>query len=369
MTELRIVRAEGEPFERGRQVGRGFRDLIERSVDFYLRYLARRGLEGAALERALAPYLARAREVLPGFVAQMDGMAEGAKVPPIAIHAANAFEELESLVTASARTDPSAPTGHIEHCSTFAVVDPGTTILGHDEQWLAGDAGCVGIVVEVMPSGTTLVSPTVPVFLPAVGMNGSGCAIGVMSLSAADDGVGVPRVLASRHALEAVDRSDAIRRASLPGRAGGYAYLFAFRGGRALADVQGRVRGDAFVIETTGRRHAVVEGPGPHTNHYLSPELVEVGSEPSPGSRARLERLRELLVEAPPQTPEEAMRVLADHGSSPEAICVHAAPALGDEAGAVIFSMVCDVEEGRMWVAPGNPCESAYQEVDLTGIL
>jgi isopenicillin-N N-acyltransferase-like protein len=366
VSDLRVVRAEGEPFERGRQIGRGFRDLIERSVDFYLGYFARRGLEGTALEYALAPYLARAREVLPGFVAQMDGMAEGAKVPPIAIHAANAFEELESLVTASAQADPSAPTGHIERCSTFAVTGSGAKILGHDEQWLADDAGCVGIVVEVMPSGTTIVSPTVPVFLPAVGMNSSGGAVGVMSLRAADDGVGVPRVLVSRYALEAIDRSDAIRRASFPGRAGGYAHLYTFRCGDFRG---GDVFPDAFVIETTGRRHAVVEGPGPHTNHYLSPELVEVGSEPSPGSRARLERLRELLVEAPPHTPDEAMRVLADHGSSPEAICVHADPALGDEAGAVIFSMVCDVEEGRMWVAPGNPCESAFQEVDLTGIL
>ena len=360
MSDLRVVRAEGEPFERGRQIGRGFRDLIERSADFYTGYFARRGLEGNALETALAPYLARARELLPDFVAQMDGMAEGARIPPIAVHAANAFEELERLV------DPSAPTGRIERCSTFAVTGSGTKILGHNEQWLAADAGCVGIVVEVMPSGVTIVSPTVPIWLPAVGMNSSGGAVGVMSLSAADDGVGVPRVLVSRHALEAVDRSDAVRRASFPGRAGGYAHMYTFRCGDFRG---GDVFPDSFVVETTGRRHAVLEGPRPHTNHYLAPELVEVGSEPSPGSRARLERLQALLTGSPPRTSLQAMRVLADHGSSPQAVCLHADPALGDEAGAVIFSMVCDVEAGRMWVAPGNPCESAFQEVDLAGIL
>ena len=44
MSGVRVVRAEGSPLERGRQVGRGLGDLIERSLDFYHRYLERRGV-------------------------------------------------------------------------------------------------------------------------------------------------------------------------------------------------------------------------------------------------------------------------------------------------------------------------------------
>jgi hypothetical protein len=42
---------------------------------------------------------------------------------------------------------------------------------------------------------------------------------------------------------------------------------------------------------------------------------------------------------------------------------------VGDEAEAVLFSMVCDVEAGRMWVAPGNPCVTPYEEIELSGVI
>jgi hypothetical protein len=61
------------------------------------------------------------------------------------------------------------------------------------------------------------------------------------------------------------------------------------------------------------------------------------------------------------------MDVLRDHASSPQAICEHGAPG-DDEASVVLFSMVCELEEGRMWVAPGNPCETPYEEVDLAAL-
>ena len=103
-----------------------------------------------------------------------------------------------------------------------------------------------------------------------------------------------------------------------------------------------------------------IGGPGGHTNHYLAGD----GDESSDGSRARFERLSELLRDRPPRTPDEAMEVLRDHASSPQAICEHGAPG-DDEASVVLFSMVCELEQGRMWVAPGNPCETPYEEVDL----
>jgi hypothetical protein len=72
-----------------------------------------------------------------------------------------------------------------------------------------------------------------------------------------------------------------------------------------------------------------------------------------------------LLAERRPRTPEDLMEILRDHGSSPQAVCMHPDPEEGDEASAVLFSMIADVEHGRMWVAPGIPCEQEYQEIDL----
>jgi isopenicillin-N N-acyltransferase-like protein len=180
---------------------------------------------------------------------------------------------------------------------------------------------------------------------------------GIQSLTASDDGVGIPRVLVSRHALEAEDRADAGRRAAHPARAGGYGHVFAFAGG------------EAFVIETTGRLDAVIEGPGPHTNHYLDAELATLAPEPAEGSRSRYERLRTVLEQRPPRTPQDVMQVLRDHEAEPQAVCLHPDESEADEASAVLFSMVCDVEERKMWVAMGNPCVTPYEEIDLSGVV
>ena len=53
MTGLRVVRADGDPRARGRAIGVGFRDLIERSIDFYHRYFDRRGVPSPELQDLL----------------------------------------------------------------------------------------------------------------------------------------------------------------------------------------------------------------------------------------------------------------------------------------------------------------------------
>jgi Acyl-coenzyme A:6-aminopenicillanic acid acyl-transferase len=334
---MRIVHAEGDAVARGRTIGAGLGDLIHRSLDFYRGYFAELGIRD--LPTAVAPYRAAAERSLPAHVALIAAMAEAAEVPEAELFAVNACEELEEGAVPA------------ERCSSFTAVGPGYTLLAHNEQWFAGDGGNATVVVEHPSEGVAVASPTLAACLPAVGMNAHGAAQGIHSLTARDDGVGIPRVLVSRHALDSRDRRDALGRAGIAGRAGGYAHLLAFRGG------------DALTLETSARELAVLDGPGPHTNHYLAPELEAVRDEPGEGSVARLERLTELLAERPPSSPQEAMELMADHESSPQAICKHAdTPA----ESTIVFSMVCELESGRMWVAPGCPCETDYEEIDLS---
>lgn len=366
MGQLRIVRAEGDPNARGQQVGRELRDLVNESVDFYHRYLARRGAGSQLLQDLLTPYLVAAETHFPAFMATLKGMSVGAMVPVLELFAINAFEELESMLETpegsplflQRKEGAAGPANRSERCSTFTVVGPDTTILAHNEHWLAGDSGNVAVVIDVPDDRPVRVaSPTIACCLPAVGVNNHGVAQGICSLTASDDSVGVPRVIVSRNSLEALDRADAVARAGLVTRAGGYGHVFAFVGG------------DAMTVETTRTELAVREGPGPHTNHYLDPELSALGPGPSQGSRARLDRLEQLLSERAPTSVPEVMDILRDHGSSPQATCLHPDPEDGDEASTVVFSMVAELEEGRMWVAPGNPCVVEYEEVDLTGVL
>ncbi len=341
MNELRVVHASGTPRERGCSVGAGFPEEIGRSVEFYRRYFGRRDVDHRRLHELLAPFLAAAEDALPDSVEVLRGMAEAADVPFDWLFAANTFEEIDPLVEAR----------RIERCTAFVITGPGTTILAHNEQWLAGDAGCAGIVVDRPEDDTAVVSPTVASWLPAVGSNERGHAQAVMSLEASDDGVGIPRVLVSRHALGATDREDAIRRAAMPGRSGGYAYLCA-------------APGASFLIETSAGRHAVLESVFGHTNHYLDPGLAALAESPSPTATARQERLSALLTERGPETVDDAKEILRDHLSPANPICAHPGEE-GEEGDAIVFSMVCDLEAGRMWVAPGNPCETPFEEFDV----
>jgi isopenicillin-N N-acyltransferase-like protein len=375
MSPIRVVVARGDPLERGRTVGYELADLIRSSLEFYWRYLVRRGVGAGELPGMLAPYLAAAERELPDLVELVTGMAEGAGVSFWELFCVNAFEELEPVLEArggSLGQITGATEAPGDRCSTVTISGPGYTLLGHNEQWLAGDAGHAAVVVELPDDGPALVSPTLACCLPAVGMNEYRVVQGIQSLVAHDDGVGIPRVLVSRHALVASSPADALRRATLPGRAGGYGHSFAFGTGSAMH------------IETSATRFAVNGLPGSHTNHYTDPELADRAPPPSAGSQARLARLQTLVEERSPATPAALGEILADHGGDgPQTVCEHGAAegsrepqggapgnrAPADEASAIVFSMICDLDLGRMWVAPGSPCVTAYEEVDLSGVV
>jgi isopenicillin-N N-acyltransferase like protein len=368
VTTVRVVHAQGDPAQRGREIGRSLGDLIERSLAFYQGYLERRGIAAAQLEESLTPHLRAAAQTLPQYVEMIRGLAAGAMASFWEVFAINAFEELDPLFPPDAfsfldrtvgRPGPDGWPwrGSPERCSSFAVSGEGFTLLGHNEQWLAGDQGNVAVVIEHPDDGSpAIASPTVVCCLPAVGMNEHRGAQAIQSLAASDDGQGLPRVLVSRHSLASADRVDAVRRATIRGRAGGYGHVFAFPG-------------DAFTLETSARRYSLLSGSGPHTNHYLDPALAAQAEPPSAGSAARYARLLELIEERQPDTPEAAMEILKDHGSRPQSICLHADGGAGEEGEAILFSMVCDVETGRMWLALGNPCVTPYEEIDLAGLI
>ena len=364
MSELPIVHASGSPYQRGRIIGAALADGHQRSAEFTRRYCRRHGLSDRDLEPLVAPYLAAARTAVPRLVAHIEGVAEGAGLPFTDVFAVNCFEEIWAVLEGMVAppdgvtvAEAPAPTA-VERCTDFAISAPGTTILAHNEQWYAGDDGGVAILVERPDSDAEVatVAPAAVGTLPLVGMNARGGALGLMSLSGADERIGVPRALLGRDGVEAVDRADAIRRATRPHRAGGYSYMYAFRGG------------DTFTLEVTATRDAVIECPA-HTNHALDGAVAEVAESPSDGSRSRLARTHALLENEPPATAQDAMRMLSDHGAEGQDICVHPDPALGEEASAIQFGMVCDVEAGVMWIAPGQPCSTPFQELTLADLL
>ncbi len=247
-----VVRASGAPFERGRAIGRGLGEEIQRSLAFVGRYLEAH-IGTRALDHVLAPYVAACEATVPHLVEQVRGMADGAEQPFALLMAANAFEEIYGQVELGVGS--AVP---LERCTDVVLQGADGPLLGHTEQWYAGDEGAVGIVLDVPEDGPALLAPVVAGTLPLVGINEHGVAVGAMSLSARDEGIGIPRALIARDVLDSRDAADAEARATRSGRAGGYSYQFAFPDQPAL------------VVETTARTSRCAKRTSTRTMRWIA---------------------------------------------------------------------------------------------------
>ena len=341
-----VVRATGTPFERGRAIGRGLGQGIHDALGFVERYLETHGIGTRSLDHVLAPYVAASEAALPHLVEQLRGMADGAEQPFSLLMAANAFEEIYGQVELGTPTPQP-----LERCTDVVVDGPDGPLLGHTEQWYAGDQGAVGIVIDVADDGPTVLAPVVAGTLPLVGINGFGVAVGAMSLSARDERIGIPRALVARDVLDARDAADATARATRPGRAGGYTYQLAFPDG------------ESRVVETTATRDAVMAA-NVHTNHALDPSVAEVTFPAAPGSLGRYERAASLVETAEP-TMAGVVAILADHEAEPQSICVHPDPAEGDEGSTILFAMVAEPARRSLTIASGHACTGEFETFSL----
>ncbi|MDQ3620070.1 MAG: C45 family peptidase [Actinomycetota bacterium] len=323
-----VARAAGTPRRMGRAQGEAMAEGIGSALRFYAQLA--RGREGA-MAAASAPFIDAARASVPDLVEEIAGLAEGAGISFEEAAILNCMEEVWTF----------------EACTSMS---HGAFLL-HAEQWYAGHDS-IGVVVAEPDGGPSFVSPTCAGFLPAVGMNASGFAQGIDSLAAGDDRIGTPRVAISRLVLGAANLTAAIAAATLPGRAGGYAH-FLMSGERSV------------VVETTATTHNTIEGADAHTNHYFADPAVPVRPA-SHGSKARLERARDLLENAPPSSLEDCARLLADHDARAGSICVHED---GPEGSATVFAMACEVTTGRMLVSDGSPCLGRWNEFEVPGFV
>jgi len=339
---MRLIRSTGQPFERGKSVGTALCAEIEASVSFTMQWAADLGADHERVEALLGPYDDATARVAPDIAEVLRGMAEGAGVDPVALRATNTFEELYGVL------DPEALRSPIERCTDALLTGVDGPILVHQEQWYAADVDSVAIVIDEPDDGTSVVSPVVASGLPLVGMNATGAALGVMSLTAGDELPGVPRMVVARRALDARDRSEAWRTVTMPERAGGYAWCWAFPDGSTA------------LFETTATTAADLQGVTEHSNHALDDSVASVCPAGSDGSVSRLARMQSLAAKRETWTVAEACALLADHGADGQDICVHPDAAEGPRSSAIMFGMVADVANRTLWVAPGNPCQSAF---------
>ncbi len=367
-----LLEVAGSYREIGRQMGEGARPLIERRVALFEADFERfaGGMPLSTAEALTLPLLAAAEPRLPQYVEELRGLAEGAAVPFARILLMNCGEEL----TCTLPPEPG-------HCTSLALAGEGRTVVAHNEDWEEQDIAHQVLLRITAPDGTRILAMTTAGLLAMTGLNSHGLAFGANTVYAREEGAdapagdspsgappsvlrpGVPNSLVCRWMLEAPTRGEATARALLPERARGSNHLCGQAGGRV------------WDIETSASREAVIEGGAAtdgwewlaHTNHYLAAEMLEVEGSTSAGSRLRYARVCQLLSEglARGTDPVElAGGVLRDHANAPTSICGHGGEG-PDAPSPTTASMVWELEERRMHICAGPPCENPYRVVAL----
>jgi isopenicillin-N N-acyltransferase-like protein len=107
-----------------------------------------------------------------------------------------------------------------------------------------------------------------------------------------------------------------------------------------------------------------------HANHFESRVPVrDLFADRGGSSYFRAARAARLLPEGRIDEADLAA-VLADHASYPHAICRHADPRDADEdRSESLYSVIMDLEERRLSVAAGPPCDRTYAAVHLDKLV
>ncbi len=260
MERLLEFNVSGFNYDIGLAIGRKFRREIRHYVRHNNHLLAEHwtGRLGN-VQDVLDESLARTTRAFPRYVEELDGVAQGAGVPFRDIYALNYIELLEVDAPYSRKS---------ETCSTVVAPRRGHYLVGHNEDWTAGQND-VYLLRARYPTGGGFMCLAYYGYLPgmSVGVNSHGMFHAINYLSPRDRRVGIPRTFITRAILDAPDFKTAVHIARSHYRSFGQSInLF---------------RRNAFInIETSAKRAAIrrPRGVDLHTNHYLHPELIEMES-------------------------------------------------------------------------------------------
>ena len=351
---LQIVTVKGTHRELGGQIGEACAPKIQAMLTSYQEYfnlmysqLRLRWKDAILQAQKNQPFMV---EFLPQYLAELEGMAEGANVP------------LKELITLNCIEGITEDALHLK-CTSIAAneerTETGITLVGHNEDWLPEDEATVYVLRAFPDEEPPFLALNYGGLLPAIGFNASGIAQCCNSVYPADARNGVPRLLVARAVLGKTSLSKALKCTLMKKRAAGYNHLIADR------------NGELYNMEISANRFAAIygeDGTIAHSNHYLNPKMQEVEKKSATliGSRIRYHRAIRLLQKTQTHSVDSFKAILRDHVNFPDSICSHdeekSSP--GDQVK-TIASIIMDLDKQVMHVCWGNPCLSEYQPIQL----
>ncbi len=330
-TILPLVELEGPPRERGLALGRTMGDRILSTARMYAEAF-RMTLEelesgGLGFQDTVATF---SRDSL----AEMEGIAEGAEIPPGLVLAINARSEIRPQPT---------------ECTTVAF--PASGWYGQTWDWAAAQEELAILVRTRYEDGHRTLTMTEPGMLAKVGISSAGISVCLNALTCYEEVRGAPIHLILRSALEARTKADA---AALVRPARGIS-------GNILLGYLGSF----LEVEHANRRAFVMDGTEPfaHTNHYLGADITRQDLPRHRSSFARYARATKLLP-GPGDLPH-LERILGDREGPLPILRPFAHHEEFGQYGTVFRIAMCP-EEGVFRIARNQP-GAPFREIVLGG--
>lgn len=365
-----LYRFEGDYAAVGRAHGEALGGLVDASLALYRELFAELvGLDWPVVLALSAEVRRVVEDFDPQSAREMDGIAVGADVDPLAIVALNARSDILHLAGMSA--DMLAGLGAPgDECTSLALL-PHVTADGHVilvQNWdnkLSLQPQTVVNQLDVAGEPSVIFFTEAGIIVRS-GLNSHG--IGVTGNAMRSDqefsqGLGIPETVVRRRVLRQRAFASAIGEVLNTPRSHSINHLLADAAGAAV-DLEA-IPSDVFGV-------APIDGILVHSNHFTAPGACAAVRDENPSRHPstlyRDCRARDAL------TPKAGNIVLGDvqtamrdHFGYPDAVCKHPDDPSAHDAGGTLASTIMDLTERALFIAPGPVCDNEYQRYDLIG--
>jgi isopenicillin-N N-acyltransferase like protein len=346
-----IIDLSGGPETRGLAYGRAAGDRIRDGVAFYAQAFADLGLTRARRDEVTTQLLATASAFDEPLARELEAVARGAGVDVSDVLLLNARSEMVRIAD--------------EGCTAVACLPPATasghTLLAQNWDWHPSRRA-TGVLLRIRPDdGPAVLTFTEAGSLGRCGLNEHGVGVVGNALQCTDGTRpgGVPVAFVRRRILASANVADAVAVVRAAPAGTSVNHLIAGAEG-AAASCEVTVDG-VYLLDP-------VESVLEHANHFRSPAaqaaVCDTGIARTPDTLARDVRIRTLVRATEAVTPDDLKSAFADHDGYPHSICRHA-EVVDARTWVTVVSVVMDLDERRLWLAPGPVCRHRYEEVAL----
>lgn len=364
-----VLNAAGSPKALGLQHGRAFAVQINRSLDFYLRWLSRDGrFSSSELLDVAVPF----GEVLAAghsdLLEEIEGIAAGSGHTVEEILLLNARTDMLIMLDHAARTAGSAA---VPGCTAVALrhrksSDQSALALGQTWDWHVDQAD-VPVILRLRPNrGPALITLTEAGMLGKIGFNEHGLGVCLNFLShdseETHDSYGIPVHGLLRSVMGCATLAEAEMLIRQAPRSASANFLIAQHRGATCDAVD--LEWTPQTVRALPMRHDVLV----HANHFKDAQLSPGGqgqTNPSSIERDRTaRRLATQLASSIPDPVARLRRILESREKAP--VCISRDRMFGTSS-ATLAGIVMDLSRDRLWVTKGPPHRATWVETPRVG--